>query len=295
MKACQLVADFAGIAKMTPTTGTPRDLQCITKRTRLWSSLSWSAVNMNRQKLALAALVTFAAAFPPAADAGTLRGSPSSMKQQHEIAVDEDLTFTKKPDQVEHLVDSGTLVRVVPNSDFAMSNVSFPYVRPEVLLFIQRLAAQYHADNDAKLVVTSLTRPAALQPKNAHKLSVHPAGMAVDFRVPATASQRAWLENALLGLENASVLDVTREKNPPHYHVAVFPAEYLAYASQRLAAESAPAAKPVSVVMPAAASPQPLQAARPESHLPLIAASAITLLLLSAAPVAARRLSARVR
>jgi hypothetical protein len=61
--------------------------------------------------------------------------------------------------------------------------------------------------------------------------------MAVDFRVPATAKERAWLENALLGLENARVLDVTREKYPPHYHVAVFPAEYLAYAEKRMASE----------------------------------------------------------
>ena len=176
------------------------------------------------RKPIVAALLALAAVIPYRADAGTLRGSPSSMKQQHEVAVEEDLTFTRKPAQIEHLVDSGSLVVVEANEDFALSNVSFPYARPEVLLFIQRLAGQYHADNGSMLVVTSLTRPADLQPRNAHELSVHPAGMAVDFRVPSSAKGRAWLEKALLGLENARVLDVTREKNPPHYHVAVFPA-----------------------------------------------------------------------
>jgi hypothetical protein len=81
----------------------------------------------------------------------------------------------------------------------------------------------------------------------------------VDFRVPSTAGQRAWLEKALLGLENARVLDVTREKHPPHYHVAVFPAEYLAYAGKKMSQE------PVAVVkkdesIPAASSPVLTQA-----------------------------------
>ena len=244
---------------------------------------------MNRNSLTAVAFLVLAAAVPFTAEAGTLRGSPSSMKQQHEIAVEEDLTFTKKPAQIENLVDSGNLVKVDANADFAMSKVSFPYARPEVLLFIQRLAAQYHADNNAKLIVTSLTRPTALQPRNAHRLSVHPTGMAVDFRVPATAKQRAWLENALLGLENARVLDVTREKHPPHYHVAVFPAEYLAYAKQRMAAEPAPVEKPV--FQPTTRSPQTVVTPQHENHLPFVLASTVMLAFLWAAPLAVRRLS----
>jgi hypothetical protein len=244
---------------------------------------------MNRNSLIAVAFLVLAAAVPFTAEAGTLRGSPSSMKQQHEIAVEEDLTFTKKPAQIENLVDSGNLVKVDANADFAMSRVSFPYARPEVLLFIQRLAAQYHADNNAKLVVTSLMRPTAFQPRNAHKLSVHPTGMAVDFRVPATAKQRAWLENALLGLENARVLDVTREKHPPHYHVAVFPAEYLAYAKERMALEPAAFETPVSP--PTIATSETVPVSQPKNDLPFVLASVITLTLLGAAPAAAKRLS----
>lgn len=155
------------------------------------------------------------------------------MREQHKIAVEEDLTFLRNSAQVQTLVDSGQLVTVEGNEDFSMSGVSFPYARPEVKLFIERLAAQHRRETGGQLVVTSLTRPTALQPRNAHDLSVHPAGMAVDFRVPATPESRAWLELALLGLENAQVLDVTRERNPPHYHIAVYPAEYLAYVKDR--------------------------------------------------------------
>ena len=246
------------------------------------------------KKTIAAAGFTLAALIPYRADAGTLHGSPSSMKQQHEVAVEEDLTFTRKPSQVEHLVDSGSLVAVTGNEDFALSNVSFPYARPEVLLFIERLAAQYRADNGVKLVVTSLTRPADLQPNNAHELSVHPAGMAVDFRIPASAKNRAWLEKALLGLENAHVLDVTREKNPPHYHVAVFPAEYLAYAGKRKATEPVTVKREVektSAVSVITASSIPAVPAtdRKENHTPLILASLLSVMLLGAAPILAKR------
>ena len=252
---------------------------------------------MNRRRLTAALFLMLAAAIPFRADAGTLRGSPGSMKQQHEIAVEEDLTFARKPAQVDNLVDSGALVIVEGNADFTLSKVSFPYARPEVLLFIQRLSAQYHADNGARLVVTSLTRPADLQPRNAHELSVHPAGMAVDFRVPATARERAWLEKALLGLENARVLDVTREKNPPHYHVAVFPAEYQAYAAKMIEQQPAAVAKNDESI-PAASSPAPAQAmipVAPDVHadsLKMIVASLLSLLLVvGAAPRVLRRIS----
>ena len=247
---------------------------------------------MIRKKLIGGASLALAAIIPFRAEAGTLRGSPSSMEQQHEIAVEEDLTFMRKASQVEHLVDSGALVPVAGNEDFSLSKVSFPYARPEVLLFIERLAAQYRADNGAKLVVTSLTRPAETQPRNAHKLSVHPAGMAVDFRVPSTAKGREWLENALLGLENAGVLDVTRERHPPHYHVAVFPVEYAAYAAARPKVQEAEvkAAPPAAVV---AEAPAPVLTSVEDKaanqSFSLVIASLITLALVSVVPAIAKK------
>jgi hypothetical protein len=153
------------------------------------------------------------------------------MVHQHQVAVNLDYTFSQTPSQLKALVADSALERVVPSADFTLSGVSYPFARPEVAAFIARLAAQYHAATRTMLVVTSLARPISEQPKNASPLSVHPAGMAVDLRVPANADDRTWLENALLDLENRGVLDVTREHTPSHFHVAVFPTQYRAYAA----------------------------------------------------------------
>ena len=180
------------------------------------------------------------------------------MAAQHEAAVEDSLTFIKRPAQLELQLRSGELEPVEGNADYSLSGVSFPYAVPEVKLFVERLAAQYRAANNEALVVTSLTRPSTLQPRNAHQLSVHPAGMAVDFRVPDKASERAWLERTLLGLENSGVLDVTRERFPPHYHVAVFPTAYREWVAGREAVANTreTTEEPRPVVMPSIISPE---------------------------------------
>jgi hypothetical protein len=81
-------------------------------------------------------------------------------------------------------------------------------------------------------------RASERQPANAHALSVHPAGMAVDLRVSQQEACRAWLESKLLGLEEQRVLNGIREFRPPHYHVAVFPAQYTAYVAEQFAEEA---------------------------------------------------------
>lgn len=195
--------------------------------------------------LALVLAVTApAAALPTAASASAeLRGSLRSMTAQHGVAREQGLGFVRTPAQLQAAVDSGTLVRVASTADFVVdAQVTHDFAQPEVRLLLERLGAQYRAATGTRLVVTSLIRPTAEQPSNAHRLSVHPAGMAVDLRVPANAEHREWLERTLLALEGAGVLDVTREFRPPHYHVAVFPAAYRAYAAERLAAEEAAAA-----------------------------------------------------
>jgi hypothetical protein len=209
-----------------------------------------------RAALAVAALLAGVAG---RAEAGGLGGSPASMRHQHGVAVEEDYSFLRTGAQVRALAEDGKLVPVASNADFALSDVSYPYARPEVLTFLRRLASQYRAATGERLVVTSLVRPRAEQPSNASPLSVHPAGMAVDLRVPAAAASRKWLEDALLSLESAGVLDVTRERRPPHYHVAVFPAPYMAYVAQRVAADSARAAQEAKV----AARPAPVVAPAP--------------------------------
>jgi hypothetical protein len=165
------------------------------------------------------------------AEAGGLKGSISSMRNQYAVAKKNDFTFLRTPSQVREFAEKGRLDTVAGNADYRINKVSFPYARPEVVAFIERLGRLYREANGEQMVVTSLTRPTALQPRNAHKLSVHPAGMAVDLRVPFKPSARKWLESTLLELETAGVLDVTRERRPPHYHVAVFPGRFAEYAA----------------------------------------------------------------
>lgn len=180
------------------------------------------------------------------AAAGELAGSPRSMQRQHAVAMAEHLDFAMTASQLARLVGSGELVAVESSADVLIdAQVPHRFARPEVRLLIERLGAQYRAATGHQLVVTSLVRPSSEQPRNAHPLSVHPVGMALDLRVPANARDRAWLERALLALENQGVLDVTRERRPPHYHVAVYPAEYVAYAAKRDSVHAAPTAAAV--------------------------------------------------
>ncbi len=197
---------------------------------------------VNRAMRFGAALALASAAFATTVQAGELGGSITSMKHQHEVAVEHEYTFLKTPAQVREFVEKGRLVELRGNSDYALATVSFPYARAEVRMFVEHLASDFRAATGQSLVVTSLTRPDALQPRNAHQLSVHPAGMAVDFRVPENATSRKWFEKTLLELETKGLIDATRERHPPHYHVAVFPEPYLAYGKKRDAAAAIAAA-----------------------------------------------------
>src|SRR6185503_1553970 len=129
--------------------------------------------------------------------------------------------FLRTAAEVREWVRLERLVTLKNTENYVVNDVSFPYARPAVKLLIERLAAQYRSATGERLVITSLTRPLNHQPENASALSVHPAGMAVDLRIPASKKNRAWLERTLLGLEDKMVLDVTRERHPKHYHVAV--------------------------------------------------------------------------
>lgn len=181
-----------------------------------------------------AALLALLSIIPLASiDAGELGGSLRSVRRQHKIAKRNDYTFVRTSSELRELVRKGRLVHLSTTRSYVVDNVSYPYARPAVKLFIERLAAQYKAATGERLVITSLTRPRSRQPHNASALSVHPAGMAVDLRIPASKRNRAWLERTLLSLEDRAVLDVTRERHPPHYHVAVFPIQYERYVAGR--------------------------------------------------------------
>lgn len=202
------------------------------------------------------------------ASAQSLRGSRSTMRQQNAVARQHDYSFLRTSAQVSRFVDLGLLVRLSGNADYELARVSYPYARSAVKLFVERLAAQYHAACGERLVVTSLTRPEAKQPRNASDLSVHPAGMAVDLRISRRADCRKWLESTLLSLERQRVIDATRERYPPHYHVAVFPQPYEGYVAtltRRSSTRLAAAPKPEPKAAPAAAAAEPVLASAAES------------------------------
>lgn len=186
------------------------------------------------------------------AEAQTLRGSPRTMQRQNLIAQDHDFTFLRTSAQIHRFAESGYLERMRGNADYELAAVSHPYARPAVKLFVERLSEQYRSACGERLVVTSLTRPVQEQPRNASDLSVHPAGMAVDLRISRKRSCVQWLEKTLLSLEKQGVLDVTRERRPPHYHIALFPEPYTRYvttlarrsAVQLASAQPKPSAKP---------------------------------------------------
>lgn len=162
-------------------------------------------------------------------EAQALRGSAASLDRQNAQARAHDFSLLRTASQVAQFVESGYLVRIRPDQNFELHAVSYPYARPAVRVFIERLAAQYRSACGEKLVVTSLTRPTSEQPSNASDRSVHPTGMAIDLRRSGTARCRSWLESTLLKLEGDGVLEATLEMRPVHYHLALFPEPYMAY------------------------------------------------------------------
>ena len=176
------------------------------------------------------------------ADAGAalgagLRGSKTSVRRQNTIADQHDFTYIRNPKELRRFVDQGLLVRLSGNGDYSVQGASFPYARPAVKLFVERLARQYRSATGERLVVTSLTRPLTHQPRNASSNSVHPTGMALDIRRSRSRSARRWLEQNLMVMEERGVIEATHERHPPHYHVAVFPNEYETYVARRTKGE----------------------------------------------------------
>jgi len=158
------------------------------------------------------------------------------MDRQNRVARQHDYTYIETPERVRYFASQGWLVPVESTREFVVkSDVSFPYARPEVELFAQRLGTQYKQACGEQLVVTSLTRPANRQPRNASDRSVHPTGMAIDLRYSWDRNCRTWLEGVLGSLERQGVLEATLERTPRHYHVALFPSQYAKYVESLVA------------------------------------------------------------
>lgn len=167
------------------------------------------------------------------AEGQALRGSKTSVNRIYQQAVSHDLHFYSTANGIRRAGDRGEFVRLTGNSNYALANVSHPYLLPETHTFVLRLAAQYRAACGEKMVVTSAVRPTSMRLANSVDKSVHPTGMAVDLRKPRNSRCLSWLRNTLSALEATGVLDAVEERNPPHFHVAVFPSPYSSYVSNR--------------------------------------------------------------
>lgn len=162
--------------------------------------------------------------------AASLRPSRAALMKQVRAARGHGYTHLENTAQVRKFLRLGYLVPVNDGDSFDVKpTVSHKAARPEVKLFLERLGRQYQRGCGDRLVVTSLVRPRNRQPRNSSPLSVHPTGMAMDLRVSWSARCRSWLESTLLQLERAGVLEAAREHHPPHYHVVLFPRQYLDY------------------------------------------------------------------
>lgn len=201
---------------------------------------SWLEIKMQKLTFAMATVVfaVLNSAASVQCVAQSLKGSRFSMERQNQQAVSYGYTFLETPGDVSSFVNEGHLVRIDETATLELHNVSYPYARPEVRTFIERFSDQYVKTCGERLIVTSLTRPIDEQPVNASSDSVHPTGMAVDMRVPSGTTCRKWLERTLLSMERDGVLDVTREKHPSHYHVAVFTKHYEEYVAAQSATAS---------------------------------------------------------
>lgn len=182
--------------------------------------------------LLTAAWLTVLPAAAPFAEAASLRPTRSALLRQVHAAREHGFHDVRSRSEIPRLVERGLLVRLAGNADYEIKQDNrYPYARPEVGDFLERLAKTYHRMCREKLVVTSLLRPKDDQPGNASPMSVHPTGMAVDLRRSWSRSCRAWLESALLHLEDRGVLEAAREVHPPHYHVVIFPKAFRIYAA----------------------------------------------------------------
>lgn len=171
--------------------------------------------------LALAAAAIGAAA-PVQIDAQSLRGSKASVERMYWFAQGYRMAFRATSRMIAADASAGKLVPLGGSLDYEITNaVGWPYVTPETKQWVDRFAEQYSAVCETPLVITSASRPLNRQPRNANPHSVHPAGIAVDFRRPPRGPCLDWTRKALLELERRGTIEAIEERHPVHFHVAV--------------------------------------------------------------------------
>jgi LysM repeat protein len=154
------------------------------------------------------------------AGAQSLRGSQASVQKMYTRAVLNDLDFYKTSKGIYQSVRDGELVMISITMDLTLEKVGYPFVLPRTRDVLNVFAKKYREACGERLVVTSAARPRTEQPRNASPHSVHPTGMAIDFRRPSGACLE-YMRKELVQLERQGVLEATEERRPVHFHVAV--------------------------------------------------------------------------
>lgn len=175
--------------------------------------------------------------------AQSLRGSQASVRKMYSRAVLNDLEFLRTSKSLYESVRDNELVLVPITMDMTLERVSYPFVLPRTRDVVMVFARKYRAACGERLVITSAARPRSSQPRNASPQSVHPTGMAIDFRRPAEPCL-GFLRKELMALERQGVLEATEERRPPHFHVAVLQRGRFAPAAPAIATATEPAAAP---------------------------------------------------
>jgi LysM repeat protein len=156
-------------------------------------------------------------------------------------AVLNDLQFYSTSKGVYESVRDGELKLVSITMDLTLEKVSYPFVLPRTLDVLNVFAKKSHEACGERLVVTSAARPRTEHPRNASPQSVHPTGMAIDFRKPS-GNCLTYLRGELLALEKLGIVEATEERHPVHFHVAVLQRGSFAPAARVASATQAPAA-----------------------------------------------------
>jgi hypothetical protein len=163
-------------------------------------------------------------------------GELTTPRQAHEYATSLGLSAIEAED-LSALVTEQKLVPLVDTDSVDIDEqVSGPYAPPLVRLFVERLGQQFAAQGCGRLIVTSALRFPETQSSlgNGSRWSVHPHGLAVDFRIPPEDQCETWLSDTLLSVEASRRVDATRERNPPHFHVVVVPGTYGLFVQDRM-------------------------------------------------------------
>lgn len=172
---------------------------------------------MSRLRVAVPALLLIVSG-GELASGQSLRGSRSSVNRSYNRAVRNDLEFMKTSTGVYEAVKRGGLVTIGITGDLLIDRVEYPFVLATTREVVYAFAGRYHASCGERLMVTSAVRPRVEQPRNASRKSVHPTGMAVDFRRPGGRCL-TFMRKELIALEKQGVVEATEERHPVHFHV----------------------------------------------------------------------------